>query len=396
MRRAVALAALAIVAATVVGALAAGSWPAGTYRNTDFFQFWASPHALLEGASPYDRDWFVAIHARYGSQALRYVPLAWASPYPLWTDLLTLPLALLPFAVAASLWVVGQGAAVIAALAAVGARLFRTLPRDALVLGATALAFEPLWGIVGGGNVSGFLFAATGGAMAASLAGRAALAGGLLALVIAKPHLSLATVPVFFAAAPAEQRRRLALGAVGVGGALALASLAARPSWPIEWAQAALVLQSTTGSNATVWTLDRVLLSPFPPSVLPALLVALAAIAFVAWWERARPPFASLVAGAVALSLFLAPHGGSYDQVLLLVPAAVAIGALSRVDARARVLAVLAIALVFVVLPWILYSVAVARGAPGPAPDLHEEWSALTPLLALCVVIALDRLAPAR
>ena len=98
------LVAIAIIGAIV--ALAAIGWPASDYRNNDFFQFWAGPHALFEGASPYDLGWSTAFHVRYGSQALHQpnLPAGFTTAYPLWTFVLLSPLAALPFELAAPLW----------------------------------------------------------------------------------------------------------------------------------------------------------------------------------------------------------------------------------------------------------------------------------------------------
>jgi hypothetical protein len=93
------------------------------------------------------------------------------------------------------------------------------------------------------------------------------------------------------------------------------------------------------------------------------------------------------VAAAAALSVFISPHGGSYDQVLLLTPAAVAIAGAAALPRGRRPLAGLAIVGAFVVAPWLLYSVALARGTIGEIPYVSEEWSALTPLLALATVM---------
>src|SRR5438094_8697283 len=89
---------VAIASAALVAVLAIAGWPASSYRDSDFFQFWAGPHALFENATPYDVAWSVEFHDRYGSRELHQPPLpATGTPpcptaYPLWTFVPPVPL----------------------------------------------------------------------------------------------------------------------------------------------------------------------------------------------------------------------------------------------------------------------------------------------------------------
>ncbi len=378
----------ALLASILVGSvalLAAVGWPASDYRSSDFFQFWAGPHALLEGASPYDVDWSVAFHDRYGSRELRQPPLpatgtpGWTTGYPLWTFVLLLPLAVVPFEIAAASWLVAQVIAIALGLSALRDVALRAAPaRDGALLIGLAFAFQPVWLTVAGGNASGFLFGLVAGSLAAALAGRAAASGALAALLTVKPQGVLLTAPALAFAQPGR-RTRFFGAAAAAAVALVASSFLARASWLADWLRSAAALQSSAGSNATGWTLDRVLpLGPFVPIVAETLVVGL----WLRWLVERRPEPALLVAATIPISLFAAPHGWSYDQLQLLVPAAFALGRLAALDERARRAGVVALFALVGVLPWLLYALAFARGG--------EEWSALTPPLLLALLVAAD------
>lgn len=383
MSRAVILV-VAAGALTLTLALALAGWPARDYRDGDFFQYWAGGHALLEGADPYDLQWWQDFHRRSESRALTVVPQpaegpAWTTAYPLWTLAAFVPLALLPFSLAAAVWLVAQVAAVAAGLALLARAILRTAPqRDAALLFGMAAGFQPLWLLAGNGNVTGFLFGATCGALA--LLDRPAAAGALLGTLAVKPHPFGLVVPALVAAAGRRRWRRLVLGAAAVAGTFVVGSLVLRPGWVGGWLRSVVALQGSGGSNATVWTIGRVV--PLP---LAALVGAIAAVAvLVLWWRLRRPGAALLVAAAIPVSIFVAPHGWTYDQLHLLVTAAVILEALALARPARRLLGVIALAAIAGPIPWLLYLVAVGRNG--------EEWSAVIPPLFLALLVVADRL----
>ena len=350
----------------------------GTYRDNDFFQFWAGPHALLEGASPYDFAWSSAFHARYASTALHQpsLPPQWTTAYPLWTFVLLLPLGLLPFEVAAPAWLALQAAAIAIGIAFLVNIALRTAPlRDRVVLGGFALAFQPAWVAIAGGNITGALFGLLVGAIAAARADRPRLAGALLGLLIVKPQAFLLVAIAFVVASHA--RGKLLAGAAAVAMPLVLVSFALRPTWLPEWLRMSAALQSSTVSNATLWTLDRAVVSG--SVVAPALLALL--IAVVAWWWAVRRPTPhALIAATIPVSLLAAPRGWSYDELHLLVTVAATLEAFAASTSRLAWLA--GLAAVTVVGPWVLYAVAFSRGG--------EELSVLTPLLLFAFFLGAD------
>jgi len=346
--------------------------PGATHRDGDFLQFWLQPRALLEGASPYDPAWWAAIHTRIGAR-----PLFSEAVYPPYDAFAFLPLALLPLSYAAALWLVAQLLAV--TVVAIGlARRIRDRAGQMIFL-AIVGAFQPLWLLVVGGNVTGFLFAALGGAYLAALDRRYVRCGALLGLLVVKPHPFLFLGIVAIVWADRSERRALILGALATAGPLVAVTLALRPSWYAEWLPAALGLQGAPGSNATVWTLGRLAGVEMP---LLGGAVALAVIvAFVVWAHWVRPPFALAMATAIPVSLAVALHGWSYDELQLLIPLSVLVERIGLGSVARRIVRA-ALALGASLMPWLLYAIAFRRGG--------EELSAITPLavFGLLVMVA--------
>lgn len=364
--------AFAAAALAAVALLAYLGRPGDDYRHSDFFQFWAAPRLLLEGGDPYDRADWADVYAREARAPVATPPLPGRHIYPLWSAVPLLPLGALPLDLAAALWVSAQVVAIALAVRAL-AGVFALRRRERVVLYGLTVGFQPVWLIAGGGNVTGLVLAAFVAAIAWH-ARHPVAAGAALALVSLKPHPLVLGAPALLLLAPRACGVRMLAAAAVVFSTLVAITLPFGVGWIPSWLDAAVARQLVpTGSNSTVWTIGRVL--PGGAAVAVALAVgALAALA--AWWARRAGP-QERVAAAVAVSLFIAPHGWSYDQVLLLIPLAATLAASSRM-AQHRQLALGSVALVFGVAPWLLYALAYQRGG--------EEWSALTPLAAFALL----------
>lgn len=373
-----------VLAATSIGVLSAGGWPARDFRHGDQFQFWAGAHAIFEGASPYDLGWWKAFHAEAGSRAVSVAPQptggpAWTTPYPLWTLIVLSPFALLPYDLSAAAWLVAQVALIAGSVAALAAALLGGRRKDVLVLSALVLASQPAWLFVGSGNVTGFTFAALSLGLVALLGSRPYAAGILFGLLLLKPA-AFAIVPLALLAHPG--RRRIVAGGLTTLVVLAAAALAVRPGWIPEWLTQVAALQTSRGSNATLATFDRVV----PTALAGPISIALVLAAFFVWWRFARPRFEVLFAAAVCVSLLVAPHGWTYDQLHLAVVAAVILSRLPLEGHRRGVLLAGLAALAGAV-PWWLYAQAPARNG--------EELSALVPLLLFALLLVADHQARA-
>lgn len=364
--------ALTSAAVLFIAVSASFDWPARSYRAGDFFGFWGASRAIIEGASPYDPLWFSDLARRTGA-SLSFE----RSVYPPWTAIALLPFALLPFPLAASTWLATQLVAVGVTVVLL-ARRIGAAERPVFV--AVAAGSQSLWLLIAGGNVSGLLFGAVGGTFIAAAAGRPFVAGAFFGLLAVKPHPFLFVGAAAMLAATVVERRRFVAGALATAGPLIAVSLAFRPAWLAEWLGAASGLQASNGSNATLWTVGRILGTTTGPTTgLEAATIAAAAAvigAIAAWalWARAvRPSLPLAIAAAAPISLAVAPHGWSYDQLVLLVPLAAifaAVGTRPEPQRRRRVVSLTVLA---AAVPWSLYALAFRRGG--------EELSVLTPLL---------------
>lgn len=364
MGRAGILVVTAVAMSAAVFFLGALGVPAATYERGDFLQFWLQPQALWQGASPYDPAWWAAMHAKLGVP-----PLFPEAVYPPHDALVFLPLALLPLSAAAAAWLVVQ----LAAVGWVCGYLARPIAERGvrMVYFALVISFQPLWLLVAGGNVTGLLLGVVGLAYLAAREGRIGRCGALLGILIVKPHPFLFLVPAVLLTIAPSQRRAFLLGLVATAGPLVAVTLILRPGWYAEWLPAAIGLQTAPGSNATAWTIGRVL---GVASALPgAIAVAGSVLLFLVWAWRVRPSLASTIAAAIPISLAVAPHGWSYDQLLLLVPLAACSAAIAVRPASERRRELAVVTVLAVAIPWALYALAFRRGG--------EELSILTPLL---------------
>lgn len=374
-----------VVAAVAIAVLTSAGWPARSYLNSDFMQYYAGSRALLEDASPYDQAWWNKFHERLGSIVNTGPPHTgdpttdWTTPYPLWTFVLFLPIAVFPFDMAAPVFAVLQIVLVLMAAAVLARMLLPDQRGGTPVVLALIVASEPLWVLTAGGNTTGFVAAAFAAATAAILARRATIAGILLSLLLMKPHLIVLGAIALFIGARPELRRPLAAGAVAGASVLIVPTLVLRPNWVGDWLRAASRLQDTSLSNASGWTIAR----PFTPDfIVPsAIVVILCVLALAMWWWRDRPPLPSLVAGALPVSVLVAPHAWSYDYILL-VPSVV-LGVAIASGSRARAAGLFGLALVVVLVPWILYIVALRRNG--------EDLSAWLLVAAEVLLITLAR-----
>lgn len=383
---------LVAIAFAAVGILAAIGWPGRDYRSGDFFQYYAGAAALASGASPYDVHWWVDFSAREVSTALHQPPQppsgdpAWTTPYPLYLFVATFPLALMPLDLAAAVWLVAQVACVIAGLVFVGRGVLVDPRRDAPVLGAIALGFQPLWLLPGGGNLTGFLFGAVAGAVGMTLRGRPIAAGALLAACCVKPQSLIVAAIAVFLATRARDRPRLVAGGALIGVPLLVIAFALQPNWVEGWLAAASALQQTRFSNATGWTIDRIV-SGTPTATAP-IAVALVIAILGLWWWRVRPVPLWAIAAALPVSVFAAPHGWTYEQLYLLISAAMIVAAVAETSPRTRAIMLGALAVVFGPVPWALYVWDLSRNG--------EEPSAVVPILVFGVVLLAHRVTAPR
>ena len=354
---------LAFVIAVAVGwaiALVLGIYQ---LHAADFWSVWTGPRALILGLDPYDASTWPAMLAPF--ESLRHSPFTAVYAYPPATALALLPLGLLTFEAASIVWTIGG---ILVATAAVAALLRAYAPDDALLgaitgsgltLSAPAITtiFNAQWG-----------FLQTAALALAVLAVRrnSALAGLGAFVLLLKPQAFVLALPSLMLQARAAGAHRAfqgLLGAVAVIAVMTLAQPAALLSW-YRWIPSYVADDAHVNPDAT---LTGVVVNVFSthPTVTAAvvLLVAIAAVFLL------RRRTADYFPASVALSLAAAPHGRSYDQLILLV---VLVMAAATSERGARLVAILALT-IFVVGSLLLYGVALVR---------HDElWSAALPLV---------------
>ena len=380
MRSAYAPAAFVVALLAVVVVLALVGWPASQYRHNDFAGFWVGSRMLLDGADPYDFEPFLAMHRAIGSQGLAINPPGTAYGYPLTAALVFSPFALLPVEIAAPLWLVTQVALASVALVLLGRQLFpTTFRRDMVALFGIGAACQPAWLLAAGGNLGGYLLAITAASSALLIAGRPFVAGAIAGLLIVKPHPLLAALLIVALALPRRDALRALAGAAAVAGPILLVTLALRAAWIGEF-----LLPFTRIAGAPV---PRSTLFGLVPSELRALAIVIAiaiVAAAVAWARLRRPALPLVIAAAVPVSLFVIPYGWSYDHLVMLVSAAVILALVADAPPQRRTAVLTALAVVFVLFTWTLFSIAFERG--------NEALSALTPLAVLALVYVANRM----
>lgn len=359
----------ACVAAVAI--LAVIGWPARAYRDFDFFPFWAAGRLLLVGANAYDADVLRAAFVEGGSLGHAFGgPFA----YPLPAAILSLPYALMPFDLAAPMWLVSQLALCAAALWSLSRRLFgRHLRRDAPLLFALVGSMPATVQTVAIGNVGGFLLAITAGALALLLARRPMRAGAVLGLGVFKPHVFLVLAPMLLVRS--RYRVFIALGGATTSLGLVAVSFLVQPGWLGGWLGAIDALGSKEVAHANVW-------GPFPPEWrwLGWVLLAALGIATIAWSRRVRPSVAEGYGAAVALSLLAAPYLWTHYFTMLAVPIAVVLAAAPDTVPR-RSVALVSLALSSVVVPWVLYADTYRTG--------QEPFGAVVPIALFGLIVVL-------
>ncbi len=311
-----ALVVLALVVDTR-GGTAPDSW--GRPLATDFSSFWTAGGLALSGAP--EAAWDPVAHAAAQRRSFParagYAADYYAFFYPPPFLLLCLPLALLPYGVAAALWLALTGAAYVAAMRAM-------LPRGwpaALV----ALAFPAVLLNAEHGQ-NGALSAALLGVAALQLDRRPRLAGLCLGLLCVKPQLALLVVPALLAAG---RVRALAWAALTIGAASLAAWLAlGGAAWRGFLANVALaraVLEAGLvgyPKMASSFAAARLLGAGAAAAYAVQAFVAAAALAAVLLVTRRRPGAGPEIAVLATAACLATPFLLDYDLMVLAVPLA--------------------------------------------------------------------------
>jgi hypothetical protein len=290
----------------------------GLLKGTDFLQFYVAGSLIREGRadSLYDYPAHVAEGARRvpESRGTTFLPV-----YGPQVALFFAPLAALDYAPALAAWLLATASIYALGVAAV----WRSCPRLAghgRTAWLLALAYPPLFGLIGHGQSSALALACTAGAWLALRAGRPGLAGLALGGLAYKPQLALGAGLVLLAAG---ELRILAGAAAAAAAQLALAALALGSEPLLDYA--AVVLRFGELAPTLGWKLHQMhCLRAFFDLLAPAPLArpAWAASAAAALWLahriwRSPLPLSARYAGLLLATALVNPHQYMYDLVIL-------------------------------------------------------------------------------
>jgi hypothetical protein len=340
--------------------------------TNDFAFIWVGPAAVVAGADPYDAATWHATTARLGAGGARDS----VYDYPAWTTLALLPLGLLPLPAAAAIWAYGGLALALGAVLLLARRYLGGAPMAALPVGYMLVASQPAvvnfstgqWGLV---LVTALVAVALGLGR-----GRDTLAAvGVLAL-LTKPTPFALAFPALLRAGAARERWRFVWIVIGGGVIAVAASLLVFRGWLGSYFE---LVQGTRLANPKTTVLPFALRELFGDVGLLIGVVAL--LALVALALRFHPRSEAYVPVWLAVAPLVTPYLHSYDQLVLLVPTTITIGALAR---RSVSLAYLFAAIAFVDL---VVVAAALRDAPALALG-RETLNGFVPAMLAPVVIA--------
>jgi len=297
--------------------------PAGFVTGHDFVAFYAASKAVLGGSAAlvYDREFMMSAQVDLvGSSGIGYL----AFMYPPTYLLLVAPLAALPYLPALALW---QALPFVLLLLL----LRRTaLPPVALLMAAAAPAVAQT--LFAGQN--GLLFAVFMGGGLVLLERRPLLAGVLLGLATAKPHLALLLVPALLAGR--EWRALAAMIATGAGIALLSVFLLGPDVWsgyarvPAAASEYLALGQLPWPRMPTLYAAAR--LAGLSDAIGKLLQVAGAAAALVGvvWLWRQGRSRGLAIAGLLAAVPLVTPFLYDYDLPFMLFAIALYLGDSSK------------------------------------------------------------------
>ncbi len=383
-----------VVLAAALAAVWPVLWPVGPHLG-DHFLFWSAGRLVIEGRSPYDPAAWADLSARYPGPlvedvAVNVIPnlygtvTIWA--YSPSTALLFVPFGALP---------VGPGTsalhlAYVLAGVAGSVILARLVPWRSRTSYAVALAmsaaFQPFVMGTRAGQFGGFILLGIALAVRGLVGGTGARTAGSLLCSI-KPHLLGAFAPVFVVElARVRGARALVIPAASLAG-LAAATLIRYPDALPTIAVGVGERVAALDLFATTWALAKALTGEVDQRLV-AMLIGAALVASIAAVRLADRDLRAMIALAcsLALSLVVSPHVESYDDIVLLPGAFVALHAAERAAPPVRSALAGATIVVAVVTPWLAILAQMLSGTQASSGAL--------PFLFIALLLAAARARP--
>ncbi|MDY3555841.1 glycosyltransferase family 87 protein [Gemmata sp. JC717] len=287
-------------------------------RVEDFGAYWTGTVINLGGNNAYDPNNLAPLQRAIEPDRPTPLP-AWSPP---WTFAVFTPLAGLPFPAARWVWLIVQLGTVFGTLTALW-RVYNG-PNERLSVALTlGLLWYPTLQTLGLGQHSSLVLFGVVGWLAGLSAGRPALAGALLALVLVKPqnwHLVGSLVAIW-----AVSNRAWQMIAGIVGGSILLTAVAMVPN-PLVFEQYREALTARPPSEMIPPTLGTLLRLAFGPerfwlAFVPAVGAQVWGIRYY-FVNRHHWVWADRLPILLLVSFMTSPYGWVYDQILFLVPLA--------------------------------------------------------------------------
>ncbi len=354
----------------------------------DFYQLWYSARVLLERRDPYDPQVTLEMQqVLYGRSALASEGQP-AFYYPLPVLLPVMPLALLPYPVAAAAWLCLLLFAVVGAVAATlwGVEWRASaMGAGGLVVWALAL-FPVLWSVLLG-QVSVLLLALLNAGLASVIHKRDRLAGVCLAFTLLKPQLVYFILPLLCVGALINRRWRFLVALVATMITLGAMSWLLLPEWPTRFVTSLAAYATVSPFAAPL----QVLLEPWLGLSASWLLIVVGTslvVGCLALWLRTNEEphrLAWVIGVTLVISTLVVPRIGMINQVILLWPAIVAAHRLWGRSSWGRVVAFLLL-IAMAAAPWVI---AMTLTVPSDIQRYQVEHQAMAPLLPVMVSLVM-------
>jgi len=359
----------------------------------DYYPFWAGGRAVLvQQRNPYDPAITLqtqqAIYGRPASPEENQHAYA----YPAYAPFVVWPFLLLPFSVSASLWIASQQVLVVASVA-LAARAIGWRPGRwhllALCLAAMTFRYSMITFVLG--QTSIWILCSLALALWAVRQRQDALAGFALAAGAIKPQLVILPAVALLVSLPAPRRRRTGLALVAAMSLLLICSWLFGGNWLGDYWEQLGKYQIYSSTEFPILALSKAWLPQPLAQILNAVAVALllGGWGLVLWYRRGTGRVALHAALSILVSQLAIPQTGSYNLVLVLVPAMILLCRLRTRNNRTAWLATAGQGLIWatlVLIPWLLRPV-VQGGEWGPWDEV------LVPALLLLTMLSSSDLA---
>jgi len=333
----------AVYGITYLVVLVASLQPPAVY-NKDFVQDYLLARAFSDPSHPDPYAPIRDLAERYLG-VIGYGDKVHSTPHPPPVGLLLMPLTLVDYPTAATIWAGVQVASLIAAISLLTRAEAKTLrPVWVVSVGVVALGWHPVHLDLGLGQLMLVLLALLAGARLALLRGRPVLAGVLLGLaillkVIAWPLLLLLALKRSWRATVAGLATIL-FGYILVGVVIGFETIA---EYLLRIAPQLTAEFRYEASNQSLWTLGPRLLwivaaseptglTAVLASLVPPALVLVAALA----WARSRLELDPAFGVVLCASLLVSPIAWEVDLVLVAIPAVQLASVLMRRPSRGK------------------------------------------------------------